>query len=110
MTRMPAPPPTSVAASSANRTTVRARPSGPSATANVASSRTVEKGFRVVFSRSAIAEGYRKNEGSARSSAASGDSASSGKRGPTSTRVLITRRSRSGSMDGLVTWANRWRR
>ena len=37
-------------------------------------------------------------------------SSSSGERGPSSVRRLITRRSRRGSIGGLVTWAKRWRR
>ena len=85
-------------------------PPGRRRPAKVASSATVVNGLRSRRRSAATAEGKRKNESSASRRAASACSVSSGARGPSSMRRLITRRSRSGSIGGLVTWAKRCRR
>ncbi len=109
-TSVPAPPETAAVASSRRRWIAARRPVGPSATGNVRSSGMTGHGARSVSARLSTPEGYRKNEGSVMSRAASSVSDSSGARGPMIVRRLMTRRSRSGSMGGLVTWAKRWRR
>jgi hypothetical protein len=70
----------------------------------------VAKGQRSSSYRVSTPSGKRKNERSTSSRAASAVSSSRGARGPSSVRRLMTRRSRTGSIGGFVTWAKRWRR